>query len=99
MSEIRPISFTPRLVEMTEPPHPICLTEAILLAFHQACAQKDVPVATQLMGVLDRMWLRDPDAPWGRRSNVNYLIAARDRFRHLVLTTQAQPEPMASTAA
>ena len=99
MSQIRPISFSPRLVGLTEAPHPICLTDSILLAFHQACAQKDLAVATRLMEVLDRMWLRDPDAPWGRRSNVNYLIAARDRFRHLLLTSQAQPEPASRDAA
>ncbi len=70
------------------------LTDKILIAFHQACEQQDAQVAKHLLSVLDFMWERDQDAPWGRRGNVNFLLPARDRYQHLVyVTTRPQPEP------
>lgn len=70
------------------------LTDKILIAFHQACEQQDAQVAKQLLSVLDFMWERDQDAPWGRRGNVNFLVPARERYQHLVyVTTTRQPEP------
>ena len=71
------------------------LTDKILIAFHQACEQQDAQVAKHLLSVLDFMWERDQDAPWGRRGNVNFLLPARDRYQHLVyVTTRLQPEPV-----
>jgi hypothetical protein len=70
------------------------LTDKILIAFHQACEQQDAEVAKQLLSVLDFMWERDQDAPWGRRGNVNFLVPARERYQHLVyVTTPRLPEP------
>lgn len=70
------------------------LNDRVLLAFHQACEQQDVEVARRLLDVLDFMWLRDVDAPWGRRRNVNYLVPARERFWHLLYVAQSQPPGM-----
>ena len=71
------------------------LTDKILIAFHQACEQQDAQVAKHLLSVLDFMWERDQDAPWGRRGNVNFLVPARERYQHLVyVTTRLQPEPV-----
>ena len=66
------------------------LSDKLLLAFHQACEQQDVEVAQRLLDVLGFMWLRDADAPWGRRSNVNYLVPAREKFLHLQYLAQSQ---------
>lgn len=74
------------------------LSDKVMLAFHQACDQDDLDVAQRLMGVLEFMWLRDLDDPWGRRRNVNYLVPSRDRLRHLLYVAQ-QREQAAATAA
>jgi hypothetical protein len=58
------------------------LSDKVLVAFHQACAQHDVDVACGLMAVLEHMWRRDVDEPWGRRANVNWLVPARERLLH-----------------
>ncbi|MDE2581089.1 MAG: hypothetical protein KGL52_05605 [Rhodospirillales bacterium] len=71
------------------------LSDKVLLAFHQACEQRDIAVARQLIKVLEFMWERDLDAPWGRRRNVNFLVPARERLLHLLYLSDrhaAQPE-------
>jgi hypothetical protein len=65
------------------------LTDKLLLAFHQACEQQDLEAARRLLDVLDLMWLREADAPRGRRRGGNYLVPARERFWHLVSVVAA----------
>ena len=74
------------------------LSDKVLVAFHQACAQHDVDVACGLMAVLEHMWLRDLDAPWGRRRNVNWLLPARERLLHEIALAEggAQAAPRAA---
>jgi hypothetical protein len=78
------------------------LSDKVLVAFHQACAQHDVNVACGLMAVLEHMWLRDLDAPWGRRRNVNWLLPARERLLHEIALAEAgrqlAPDQAAPTA-
>ena len=74
------------------------VSDKVMLAFHQACDQDDLDLARRLMGVLEFMWLRDLDDPWGRRRNVNYLVPSRDRLRHLIYVAQ-QRELAAAAAA
>ena len=66
------------------------LSDKVLVAFHQACEQHDVDVACGLMAVLEHMWLRDLDAPWGRRRNVNWLLPARERLLHEIARAEGE---------
>ncbi len=69
------------------------LSDKILIAFHQACEQQDQETARQLLAILDFMWERDQDAPWGRRGNINFLVPARERYQHLVYFCQPVKPP------
>lgn len=87
-------SSAPSLAPGLDAAHGRRLSDKVLLAFHQACEQQDTETARQLLDVLDFLWLRDADAPWGRRRNVNYLVPARERFVHaLHQTVHRDPRP------
>jgi len=72
------------------------LSDKVMLAFHQACDQDDLDVAQKLMGVLEFLWLRDLDEPWGRRRNVNYLVPSRDRLRHVIYRAEQRARAIAA---
>ena len=60
------------------------LSDKILIAFHHACDQADFEVAGQLLHILEMMLNRRPLTPDGtRRRNMESLIAAHERLRHL----------------
>lgn len=71
------------------------LSDKVMVAFLQACDQHDVDVACGLMAVLEHMWLRDLNEPWGRRSNVNWLVPARERLLHEIVRADAEERPTA----
>jgi hypothetical protein len=57
------------------------LSDKILIAFHQACDQRDIEVAGQLLGVLEFMTKRIPNLPNGeKRRAQEYLVAAQERL-------------------
>ncbi len=60
------------------------LSDKILIGFHQACDQRDLEVAEQLLQVLEMMLARRPTSPdGGRRRNMESLVAAHERLWHL----------------
>lgn len=60
------------------------LSDKILIAFHQACDQRDLEVAEQLLHVLEMMLTRRPiTSDGGRRRNMESLVAAHERLWHL----------------
>jgi hypothetical protein len=68
----------------TEPRYTRRLSDKILVAFHQACDQRDIEVAGQLLGVLDLMIKRTPNLPTGRdRRAKETLVAACERLWHI----------------
>ena len=57
------------------------LSDKILIAFHQACDQRDVEVAAALLGVLEAMSTRTPNLPGGReRRTIESFVAAHERL-------------------
>ena len=67
-----------------EPRYTRRLSDKILVAFHQACDQRDIEAAGQLLGVLDLMIKRAPNLPTGRdRRAKESLVAAYERLWHI----------------
>ncbi|MCX7684300.1 MAG: hypothetical protein N2Z67_03390 [Acetobacteraceae bacterium] len=57
------------------------LSDKILIAFHQACDQRELEVAEQLLRILDEMLTRRPTTPdVNRRRNIESLVAAHERL-------------------
>jgi hypothetical protein len=57
------------------------LSDKILIAFHQACDQADVDVATELLNMLEFMIKRTPALPAGTdRRAKDSLVAAHERL-------------------
>jgi hypothetical protein len=67
------------------------LSDMVLVAFHHACDQSDIEVASELLHVLDFMTMRHPNLPTGRERRVQEgLVAAHERLwllRHDALST------------
>jgi hypothetical protein len=60
------------------------LSDKLLLAFHQACDQKDALVALQLLSILESMLTRRPHhVEFSRRRSMNTLVAAHERLWHI----------------
>ncbi len=60
------------------------LTDKILLAFHQACDQRDLEVAEELLRVLEMMVSRREVTPGqNRRKSIESLVAAHERLWYL----------------
>jgi hypothetical protein len=60
------------------------LSDKILIAFHQACDQRDLEVAERLLQVLEMMLARRPLTPAGnKRRNMDALVMAHERLWHL----------------
>lgn len=60
------------------------LTDKILLAFHQACDQRDLEVADELLRVLEMMVSRREVVPGqNRRKSIESLVAAHERLWYL----------------
>jgi hypothetical protein len=57
------------------------LSDVVLIAFHHACDQSDIEVASELLHVLDLMVMRRPNFPTGRERRVQErLVAAHERL-------------------
>ncbi|MCS6932533.1 MAG: hypothetical protein NZM27_10015 [Acetobacteraceae bacterium] len=57
------------------------LSDKILIAFHQACDQRELEVAEQLLRILDEMLTRRPTTPdVNRRRHIESLVAAHERL-------------------
>jgi hypothetical protein len=58
------------------------LSDTILIAFHQACDQRDIEVAWDLLNVLEFMAMRMPSLPTGmdRRKIKESLVASHERL-------------------
>jgi hypothetical protein len=66
------------------PRHGRRLSDKILVAFHHACDQQDLEVASQLLAVLESMVARRSLAPdLGRRRTMESLVAAHERLWNL----------------
>jgi hypothetical protein len=64
-----------------EPRYTRRLSDKILIAFHHACDQVDIEVATKLLTVLEFMINRTPDLPAGRERRVaESFVAAHERL-------------------
>jgi hypothetical protein len=48
------------------------LSDAILVAFHQACNQSDVEVAWELLNVLDAMAIRSPTGKFRKLRSIDH---------------------------
>lgn len=60
------------------------LTDKIFLAFHHACDQDDLQVATQLVSILEMLTARIPlNENANRRRDLGNLVAAYERIRDL----------------
>lgn len=60
------------------------LTDKILIAFHQACDQRDFEVAEQLLHILETMVARREVHPGqNRRKTMESFVAAHERLWHL----------------
>jgi hypothetical protein len=60
------------------------LSDKILIAFHQACDQSDIEVASELLRVLEFMAMRHPNLPTGRERRMQEgLVAAHERLWHI----------------
>jgi hypothetical protein len=60
------------------------LTDKILLAFHQACDQRDLEVADELLRVLEMIVSRREVKPGqNRRKSIESLVAAHERLWYL----------------
>jgi hypothetical protein len=56
----------------------------VLVAFHHACDQSDIEIASELLHVLDFMTMRHPSLPTGRERRVlEGLVAAHERLWHI----------------
>jgi hypothetical protein len=66
----------------TPPPrHKRRLSDMVLIAFHHACDQSDIEVASELLHVLDFMVMRQPVSPTGRERRVQEgFVAAHERL-------------------
>ena len=72
------------VIPAPEPRYTRRLSDKILIAFHQACDQRDIDVARELLDVLEFMATRKPNLPTGadRRSRET-LVAAHERLWQL----------------
>jgi hypothetical protein len=69
------------------------LSDKILIAFHQACDQRDLEVARSLLEILGVILIRPPPTPDGnRRRNVESLVAAHERIWHLQHANRQPPD-------
>jgi hypothetical protein len=60
------------------------LSDKLLLAFHQACDQRDATVALQLLAILESMLTRRPrQVEFNRRRSIDTLVAAHERLWHI----------------
>jgi len=60
------------------------LSDKILIAFHQACDQRDLEVAEDLLRILEIVISRrDLHPAQNRRKNMESLVAAYERLWHL----------------
>jgi hypothetical protein len=60
------------------------LSDKILIAFHQACDERDIEVAWELLNALQFMTMRRPALPTGAERRVQEgLVAAYERLWHL----------------
>ena len=68
----------------TTPGYSRRLSDKVLVAFHQACDQRDFEVAEWLLGVLEMMLNRLPPVPDRRRNDLETaLVAAHERLWQL----------------
>jgi hypothetical protein len=64
-----------------EPRYTRRLSDKILIAFHQACDERDLEVAGKLLNVLEFMINRAPNLPTGReRRAAESFVAAHERL-------------------
>jgi hypothetical protein len=60
------------------------LSDKVLIAFHQACDDRDIDVARALLGLLELMAKRSPSLPDRRERHVrDSLVAAHERLWHI----------------
>jgi hypothetical protein len=60
------------------------LSDKMLIAFHQACDERDFEAADGLLRMLEMMLMRRPLVPGGnRRRNAESLVAAHERLWNL----------------
>jgi hypothetical protein len=66
------------------PRHNRRLSDKLLLAFHQACDQRDALVAFHLLSILESMVTRRPhQVEFSRRRSMETLVAAHERLWHI----------------
>jgi hypothetical protein len=69
------------MIEAPEPRYARRLSDKILIAFHQACDQRDIEVSGRLLDVLEFMVNRNHDLPSGKdRRSKDSLVAAHERL-------------------
>lgn len=67
-----------------EPRYTRRLSDKILIAFHQACDERDFEIAEELLRLVEMMLKREPITPIGnRRRKADTLVAAHERLWHL----------------
>lgn len=60
------------------------LSDMVLIAFHHACDQSDIEVASELLHLLHFMTMRHPNLPTGRERRVQEsLVAAHERLWYI----------------
>jgi len=70
--------------EPAVPRHSRRLSDKILIAFHHACDQRELEVATQLLQIVETILRRQgPNADANRRRGLDSLVAAHERLWHL----------------
>lgn len=82
---------------MTMPPGPARgrrLSDKILMAFHQACDQRDTEAAAALLRIVETVLTRSPSAQADRRQKES-LVAAYERLWHLRHPDAAMDLPVA----
>jgi hypothetical protein len=69
------------MTEAPEPRYTRRLSDKILIAFHQACDQRDIEIAGRLLDVLEFMVHRTHHLPDGKdRRSKESLVAAHERL-------------------
>jgi hypothetical protein len=76
------IEEAPNLVgSPSEPRYTRRLSDKILIAFHQACDERDLEIAAKLLNVLEFMINRTPNLPTrGERRVEDSFVAAHERL-------------------
>jgi hypothetical protein len=59
------------------------LSDKILIAFHQACDQRDILVAYNLLGALESLLRKSPPVGDSRQKTLKVLVAAHERLWHI----------------